>query len=250
MLAIIAGITLLAVVLGTVAASLVGQGSTDSASTSSTTSSTAPPPSVPTVSVTIPAAGAAVTGETPCPAADGSSPRTTSFESAPPTCIDTTKTYTATLETTEGPITILLNAEQAPNLVNNFVVLSRYHFYDGVPFFFVLPDTFVASGDATGDPIGTGTPGYTLPDEIPEAGAIYPWGTVAMVNGTGEADANGSTFLIASGERSADIPPTYSIIGQVLDGDDAIRAINQQGDPTTGQPTKDIRIERVTIAET
>jgi len=65
----------------------------DSASTS--TSTTTPSP------VILPGAGASITGETPCPAADGSAERTTSFENPPPMCIDPAKSYTATLVTIE-----------------------------------------------------------------------------------------------------------------------------------------------------
>ena len=69
----------------------------ESASTSSTTSTTSD-----AVAVVYPGEGAAITGETPCPAADGTSERTTSFEQAPPTCIDPAKTYTATRDHHRG----------------------------------------------------------------------------------------------------------------------------------------------------
>lgn len=247
--AIVAGITLAALVLGTVAAAFISGDDGSSAATStlpSTSTSSIPPP----VELSAPPPGEAITGETPCPAADGSSPRTTSFENPPPTCIDPARRYRAVLETTEGPITVLLNTDQAPNVVNNFVVLARYHFYDDVPFFSILPQTYLATGDATGDPLGTGGPGYTIPDEIPEAGVIFPWGTLAMTGGPeGQPDSNGSTFLIASGDDAADLPPTLTVFGQVLDGADAVRAINDAGNPATGQPTKDVRITGVTIIE-
>ncbi|HTH05155.1 MAG TPA: hypothetical protein VL916_04765, partial [Ilumatobacteraceae bacterium] len=42
---------------------------------------------------------APITGETPCPAADGSSAHVTAFENPPPMCIDPSKTYTATVDT-------------------------------------------------------------------------------------------------------------------------------------------------------
>jgi cyclophilin family peptidyl-prolyl cis-trans isomerase len=134
-------------------------------------------------------------------------------------------------------------------VVNNFVVLSRYHFYDGVPFFAIRPQTFLATGDATGSPTGSGGPGYTIPDEIPEVGVIYPWGTLAMLGGEAGPDENGSTFLISSGDQAADLPPVLTVFGQVLDGADAVNAINQAGDPTTGAPTEEIVIEKVTITE-
>ncbi len=78
----------------------------------------------PAVDIVLPGPGASVTGATPCPAADGSAERTTSFEDAPPMCIDPAKSYTATLTTTEGDIVIALDSTNAPITVNNFVVLA------------------------------------------------------------------------------------------------------------------------------
>jgi cyclophilin family peptidyl-prolyl cis-trans isomerase len=70
-----------------------------------------------------------------------------------------------------------------------------------------------------------------------------------MAGGQGQPDSNGSTFLIASGDDAADLPPVLTVFGQVLDGADAVKAINDAGNTTTGQPTEDIRIESVTILE-
>jgi hypothetical protein len=75
--------------------------------------------------------GGKITGETPCPPAEGATDRILEFEQAPPMCIDTTKTYTATVTTNKGDLTIDLDASAAPQTVNNFVVLSRYGYYDG-----------------------------------------------------------------------------------------------------------------------
>jgi cyclophilin family peptidyl-prolyl cis-trans isomerase len=243
MLAIIGGVTMFMVIIGTVAAGFLGSSSSDSSSSTTISTST----TVEALALPLPAAGESISGETPCPADDGSSARTTSFENPPPTCIDPALTWTAVIETTEGPITVLLNTDQAPGMVNNFVVLSRYHYYDGVSFFSVLPQAYLATGDPVGDPLGTGGPGYTLPDEIPEVGVIYPWGTLAMAGEQGVPDSNGSVFLISSGDDAADLPPVYTVFGQVLDGADAIKAINDAGDPATARPTKDIRIESITV---
>jgi cyclophilin family peptidyl-prolyl cis-trans isomerase len=237
---------------------LVDDGEDDVSTTGSTgpTSSTILPPTSPavpptapgpTVAITLPATGAAITGETPCPAADGSSERTTSFDSPPPMCIDTAKQYTAILHTSEGDMTFLLNDDQSPETVNNFVVLSRYHFYDGLPFYGIHPGKMVLSGDATGDPeLGAGGPGYTFPDEFPDVGTIFPPGS--LHSWTDTPDQNGSRFVIATGEQAADLP-SMTYIGQMLDGDRVLRAIQDQGDPTTGTPTKEIVIESVEIIE-
>lgn len=62
-------------------------------------------------------------------------------------CIDPAKSYTANVVTDVGDVTIALDAKAAPKTVNNFVVLSRYHFYDGVVFHRVMPGFVVQGGD-------------------------------------------------------------------------------------------------------
>ena len=52
-----------------------------------------------------------------CPPADGSAARKTKFTKAPPTCIDTAKSYTVTMKTTKGTITIALDPKKAPKTV-------------------------------------------------------------------------------------------------------------------------------------
>ncbi|MCJ7725716.1 MAG: peptidylprolyl isomerase, partial [Acidimicrobiia bacterium] len=72
--------------------------------------------------------------------------------------IDLDKAYTATLETTQGEITIALRAAEAPLAVNNFVFLAGEGFYDGVIFHRVAPGFVIQGGDPTGT--GRGGPGY------------------------------------------------------------------------------------------
>src|SRR5436190_17361567 len=67
-----------------------------SSSSESAAASAAPTP----VAITIPGPGATITGDTPCPAADGSAARTTTFAKPPPMCIDVNKAYTASVATT------------------------------------------------------------------------------------------------------------------------------------------------------
>src|SRR5690606_14561987 len=105
---------------------------------------------------------------TPCPAADGSSERRTSFDAPPPMCIDPEKTYTAEMVTSMGDLTILLDPGLAPKTVNSFVFLSRYHYYDGIIFHRIIKDFVCQGGDPTGT--GRGGPGYKFEDELPKAG--------------------------------------------------------------------------------
>ncbi len=201
--------------------------------------------------VTLPEPGGSITGETPCPAADGSSERVTSFESAPPTCIDEGTTYVATVSTTKGDYTVELDADAAPNTVNNFVVLARYHYYDGVPFHRIVPGFVIQGGDATGPRLGTGNPGYRFDDELPtidpDTESAYQEGSVAMANSG--VNTNGSQFFVVTGEEGASsLQPLYSKFGQVTDGIDIVKSIEDTGTPS-GAPSEEIIINSVTITE-
>jgi cyclophilin family peptidyl-prolyl cis-trans isomerase len=194
--------------------------------------------------------GATVTGTTECPQADGSSPRTITFAEPPPMCIDPAKTYTATLVTNKGELTIDLDPAKAPQTVNNFVVLARYHYYDGVVCHRII-STFVVQ---CGDPAGTGGgpyPGYTIPDELPAEGE-YKEGSVAMAN-TGQPDTGGGQFFIITGQQGIELPPQYSLFGQVSAGyDTTVKAMEAAADPSApnGTPTLEpVYIESVTITE-
>lgn len=195
--------------------------------------------------------GASITGDTPCPKADGTSARTTTFAKPPPNCLTPGKTYTAELNTTKGKFTITLDAKAAPVTVNNFVVLSRYHFYDGIPFHRVVPGFVIQGGDPLAS--GLGGPGYKFDDELPKAGS-YKIGSVAMANSG--ANSNGSQFFIITGDAGVNLPPQYSLFGQVTDGMDIVKNIEAVGtaetstDPNGGKPTQEIIISSITIKET
>lgn len=190
---------------------------------------------------------AAVAAPTPCPEIDGSSARETNFEEAPPMCIDPTKTYTATVVTNLGEFTIALDAVRAPNTVNNFVVLSRYHFFDGLTCHRIPLDFVAQCGDPQGD--GYGGPGYQFDDELPADGE-YKIGSVVMANSG--PDTNGSQFFVVIGNRGVDLPPSYSLFGQVADGlATTLNAIAATADETATSeaPTTPVIIESITITE-
>jgi len=81
------------------------------------------------------------------------------YSAPPPMTIDTSKQYTATIETGKGNLVLELFASDVPMTVNNFIFLARDGFYDGLTFHRVVPD-FVVQG---GCPVGDGTGGPWLP---------------------------------------------------------------------------------------
>jgi len=167
--------------------------------------------------------------------------------SQPPTMqIDEAKQYQATLKTSEGEITIELNAAATPVTVNNFVFLAREGFYNGTIFHRTLDGFMIQGGDPEGT--GSGGPGYRFDDEPFEG--EYTQGTVAMANAG--PNTNGSQFFIM--HQDYPLPPNYVIFGQVVSGMEVVDAIataptatNASGE--NSQPVNPTTVESVTITE-
>ncbi len=253
---VVGGLLLAALVYSLVAGG--GDDDQESASTNTvdpTASSVDPTAStVSTVAVTAPPPGATLTGPTTCPPSDGSAARTTTFAAAPPTCIDTAKSYRAKITTSEGELTIALDPEKAPLAVNNFVVLSRFNYYDGLPFHRIVTDFVAQVGDANpqNGQLGTGGPGYQFADELHATGADYVPGVLAMANSG--PNTNGSQFFVNVAPATAQSPfannPAYTIFGTVTEGmDTTMAAIMAAGTQDNGV-TKLVTIEDIEIIET
>jgi peptidylprolyl isomerase len=180
---------------------------------------------------------------TPCPAADGSSPKMQQFDGPPPMCIDPSKRYTASMVTSKGTMAIALDPIAAPATVNNFVFLARYHYFDGIVFHRIIPGFVLQGGDPEGT--GRGGPGYRFADELPAAGR-YELGSLAMANAG--PNTNGSQFFVISGPSGMRLPPQYSLFGKVVAGLDVVSIIDAIG-TSSGAPKEDVTIESVTITE-
>lgn len=142
------------------------------------------------------------------------------FSTCPPVIIDPAKTYTATLKTSRGDVTVKLFADKAPNTVNNFVFLAQNGWYDNVPFHQVVPGFLAQTGDPSGT--GMGNPGYFIPDEIVPSLQFDRAGMLAMFNvGLG---SNGSQFFITLGPQP-DLNGRYTIFGEVIGGLDVLTGL-------------------------
>lgn len=165
--------------------------------------------------------------------------------SKPEMIIDPQKSYTATLHTDEGDITISLDAKGTPITANNFYYLAKNNFYDGVIFHRVIPGFMIQGGDPTGT--GSGGPGYRFDDE-PFTGE-YTRGTVAMANAG--PDTNGSQFFIMHADYN--LPKNYVIFGKVTAGLDVIDKIatakTVQDGRENSTPETPVKISRITLDE-
>jgi len=173
------------------------------------------------------------------------------YSQAPDMQIDVKKTYIATFETAEGSFDITLDAKDAPKTVNNFVVLAKDKFYDGLTFHRIVKDFMIQGGDPTGN--GSGGPGYKFNDETIPSSLDYTQGTVAMAN-SGK-NTNGSQFFIMTGDYSGGkLPKSYTIFGKVTSGLDVVMKINalpttDNGSGETSKPVDKVVINKVTIEE-
>ena len=132
--------------------------------------------------------------------------------------IDASKIYRVTITTDRGPIVMDLDPHLAPNTVNNFIVLARQGYYDGLTFHRVVPEFVIQGGCPQGS--GTGGPGYKFADE-PVLGE-YTLGAVAMANsGPG---TNGSQFFICIDDCTRKLTPNYNLFGHVVEGIDVAQA--------------------------
>ena len=238
-LAVVAVVAIIAILIN----ASTGGSKKSSASSSTTVPASSAAPTTASAPTTAAAHTAATYGTSPCPKADGSSPKTEKFSAPPQLCIDTSKTYTATMSTDVGTMQIALDAKAAPMTVNNFVFLARYHFFDGLTFHRVIPGFVVQGGDPQGT--GAGGPGYTFADELPAAGA-YKIGSLAMANSG--ANTNGSQFFIIVGSEGAQLPPQYSLFGMVTSGIDVAHKIEADG-TAQGTPKVVHKMVSVTITE-
>ena len=149
------------------------------------------------------------------------------YPSAPPMTIDSSKKYTATFETTKGPIVVDLFASDAPMTVNNFVFLARDGFYNGLTFHRVIPDFMIQGGDPMGT--GTGGPGYKFADETAGNPNKHQTGSLSMANAG--PNTNGSQFFITHAPQPH-LDGKHTVFGQVRSGQEVVDKI-AKGDKIT-----------------
>jgi cyclophilin family peptidyl-prolyl cis-trans isomerase len=179
---------------------------------------------------------------TPFPTLDGSAPRQQEFREAPEMGIDTSKRYTATMDTSLGSIVIALDAINAPLTVNNFVFLAAHQYYDGVIFHRIINGFMCQGGDPTGT--GRGGPGYRFNDEPVKQ--RYQLGSVAMANAG--PNTNGSQFFLISGSSGVNLPPQYNHFGQIVKGMDVLDSMQKVDTDRSDRPREDVVINSVTIS--
>jgi len=261
----VAGGLIVALVVGLVAL-LIAHSTGGSKSASSTTTTAQVPTAAPVTG------GQSLTGATPCPKADGSSPRTGHFAQAPPLCIDPTKHYTATFNTSQGAIAVALDTTTTPNTTNNFVVLSLYHYYDGSSFDRIDQSLdIIQGGSPATQTIADPGPGYTIKDEpaskftTDSSGNLhgpftYAPGDLVMARGASANSASAQYFFVTGPNAASGLNSqgTYVVFGKVTTGLSILQNIEKnmyEACPSTDQtclggvPSQVVLVRSINITE-
>ena len=149
----------------------------------------------------------------------------------------------AILHTNRGPVTLELFADDAPKTVANFQKLAGEGFYDGLIFHRVIPDFMIQGGCPEGT--GMGGPGYTFEDEINDHKVVR--GALAMANAG--PNTNGSQFFIVTTEAAPWLDGKHTVFGRVVDGMDAVDAIEATPTDARDRPLEPQVIERVELRD-
>ncbi|WP_129787610.1 peptidylprolyl isomerase [Promicromonospora panici] len=165
------------------------------------------------------------------------------------------RTWTVTLQAcsgdTEADIVLELDGENAPQAVASFVTLAQAGYFDGTGCHRLTTEgIFVLQ---CGDPTftGSGSPGYSFgPIENAPDDDVYPAGTVAMARRGGDAESMGSQFFLVYEESTipSDAAGGYTVFGTITSGLDFVQAVADAGEAggvSDGAPVDPVTIEGV-----
>ena len=228
---------------------LVSGGSTPKKTATSTTTTTS---ATTTTSTTTPVSHTAIAPTCPPATAAGAARRVIAFTKQPPICISRGTQYEATVTTDVGTFVIKLFRSAQLRAVNNFVFLSRYHFFDGITFHRVVTGFVVQGGDPTGT--GGGGPGYQWTGNKPPASCsaksdCYAPYDVAYANSR-TPSSNGSQFFVILPGGQSNLSANYTLFGQVVSGRAVVDHIGRDGSSSSaGVPVIKHHMISVTISQ-
>jgi peptidyl-prolyl cis-trans isomerase B (cyclophilin B) len=185
-------------------------------------------------------------GSADCQKVAAPQPRAVKKRKPPTFRLDRTKTYRVTVKTSCGTFVIQLDSRRAPITGGSFVTLAKEGFYDGLGFHRIAPGFVIQGGDPAGN--GSGGPGYKV-RERPPKDVVYSKDVVAMAKAGNEpAGTSGSQFFVVTGS-DAGLPADYALLGNVVSGMKAVKAIESKSTAQDGPPSEPIVMEKVTVAE-
>jgi cyclophilin family peptidyl-prolyl cis-trans isomerase len=143
------------------------------------------------------------------------------YNRRPALAIDPGQEYVATVITTQGVIVIRLYPQDAPESVNNFVILAELGYWDEFPIVYADPDDFVITGSPAARP--DSDIGYTLPHEVNRPNVT---GAVGFFFDPNRAATSGSQFYILF-EDAPGMDMAYTVFGEVTEGLEVARSLTE-----------------------
>ncbi len=180
------------------------------------------------------------------------SPRTGNGGTLPAASLAENRTWTATVSTNRGDITVDLYGDKAPQAVANFVELAKEGYFDETKCHRLVTTGIhvLQCGDPTAT--GMGGPGYSWgPIENAPADGEYAQGTLAMARQPENGSSMGSQFFFVYDDSQipSDSAGGYTVFGKVTSGLDVLQAIADEGTVEVGSdltaPVHDVIIEGV-----
>lgn len=167
------------------------------------------------------------------------------------------ETMNVKMETSKGTIVLELDADKAPNTVENFLSYAKDGYFDGTIFHRVIGNFMIQGGGFTPDMQQKETKA-AIQNEA-NNGLSNSNGTIAMAR-TGDPHSATAQFFINVKDNdslnfSSETPQGwgYAVFGKVTEGMDVVNAIKEVETTSKGPhqdvPAEDVIIEKVTIVE-
>jgi cyclophilin family peptidyl-prolyl cis-trans isomerase len=155
---------------------------------------------------------------------------------------------TVEIQTSQGKITLELNAKRAPKTVENFLQYARSGFYDGTVFHRVIPDFMIQGGGFTPDM--QQKPTQPPVENEAKNGLRNQRGSVAMARTGDPHSATVQFFINHADNRNLDYPSFdgwgYAVFGKVTNGMDVVDKIAKVATGRVG-PHQDVPVEPIII---
>ena len=158
-----------------------------------------------------------------------------------------TKTPTATIETSEGSMTVEFWPDVAPEHVKNFIELAKSDFYKDVIFHRVIPGFMIQGGDPTGT--GTGSNGNKrLKAEFNRRpDRKHTRGVLSMARSSDPDSASCQFFVMH--QDSPHLDGQYSAFGKVTAGIETVDKIVSAPAGASDRPKNPAKIIKITVNE-
>ena len=163
----------------------------------------------------------------------------------------------AHISTSLGKITVELDADKAPETVENFVSYVKKGFYEGTIFHRVIEDFMIQGGGLDKD-MNTKQTDSPIKNEA-NNGLINEYGTIAMARTADPHSASAQFFINTNDNPFLDFQSEsqdgwgYCVFGKVIDGIEVVNSIEEK--PTTIKngfedvPEELIEIVNITLDE-